>query len=74
MSDRSLAATFKAQVERVSRVLAQRPSLSAITVEYGEAIANPEQFASRINAFVGGGLDEKAMASVVDRSMVHETQ
>jgi hypothetical protein len=69
MSDRQLAAVYKKQVESLSKSLARRTGLTAITIDYTDAIADPQSTARRVNQFLGGTLDEQAMAAVIDRSL-----
>lgn len=72
VSERQLAATYKKQVESVSRVLSERDELAAISIEYAQAIADPQSTARRVNEFLGGELDEQAMAAVIDGSLYRE--
>ena len=69
ISNRQLAAIYKKQVETLSKSLARRNGLAAITIDYTEAIADPESTARRVNQFLGGALDEQAMAAVIDESL-----
>ncbi len=43
-----------------------------LLVPYSEAINNPLEQAKKVNAFLGGHLDEMAMAAVVDASLYRE--
>ena len=43
-----------------------------LSVDYAAAMANPSAVAARVNAFLGGELDEPAMAAVVDPSLYRE--
>jgi predicted AlkP superfamily phosphohydrolase/phosphomutase/predicted Zn-dependent protease len=61
----NLARAFAAQLRQIQRVLAVR-SIPALYIEYRQIIANPAAAAARVNAFLGGTLDERAMAAVVD--------
>jgi hypothetical protein len=45
---------------------AYRRHLEAIFVRYSDVLADPETWAHRINEFLGGGLDERAMVEIVD--------
>lgn len=70
LSDRRLAATYRAQVEAARRGL---PRLgrrcSVLGINYQEALADPEGTAKRVNAFLGGGYDEVAMRQAIDPSL-----
>jgi hypothetical protein len=41
-------------------------------VNYNQALAEPAAQAARLNQFLGGGLDEEAMAAVVDPSLYRQ--
>lgn len=51
---------------KAARELASRPCFSALDLQHGETIRDPEAAAARINRFLGGSLDVQAMATVVD--------
>ncbi len=66
LADRRLAETFIRQVAWVAQVIeVQEGRAAALSVAYHEALAAPALVAARINAFLGGGLDEPAMAAAV---------
>lgn len=69
ISSRQLAATYKKQVDSLSRSLPQRNGLAAITIDYAHCIADPQSAARRVNLFLGGSLDEQAMAAAIDASL-----
>ena len=69
ISSRQLAATYKKQVDSLSRSLPQRNGLAAITIDYAQCIADPQSAARRVNLFLGGSLDEQAMAAAIDASL-----
>ena len=74
LSDRQLAATYRKQIDRIGRMLADHDHIAAITIDYHEALTDSAAVAKRLNAFLGGGLDEAAMASAVDPSLRRERQ
>jgi hypothetical protein len=43
----------------------KRPNMELLEVHYGEAVADPAAAARAVNAFLGGRLDEAAMAAAV---------
>ncbi len=72
-ADGRLAATFTAQISLVKRMLDLR-SIPSIFIRYERAIAEPLEVASKINAFLGGKLNESAMAAAVKpmlRRVIH---
>ena len=67
LSDRQLARTYQQQLQSVRLVLnRQEAQVGVLGVNYGEVLAYPAQTAAKLNAFLGGGFDEAAMAGVVE--------
>jgi hypothetical protein len=53
-----------------ARLLARkRPNVEWLEIHYAEAIADPAGAARAVNAFLGGGLDESAMAAAVNERL-----
>ena len=73
LSDRQLAAAFKKQVDAVREVLSKSDNATAMTVNFDDAIKDPHAIAKKVNSFLGGGLDENAMASQIDGDLRHES-
>ena len=44
----------------------KRPNFEMIELQFRQALEEPRPFVAEINAFLGGGLDEEAMMSIVD--------
>jgi len=73
LSERQLAATYRRQLDGVRQVLAAHPErVSVLAVNYHEALAEPAALAARVNAFLGGELDEVAMAATVEPGLRHQ--
>ena len=70
--DAQLEQLFTDQLARVERWLADRPEFQVFPVWYPELVAHPAETAARVNAFLGGGLDEAAMIRAVDPSLYRE--
>lgn len=47
----------------------RQPNIQILFVEHREALEHPRRTAARVSAFVGGGLDEDAMAASVERGL-----
>jgi hypothetical protein len=60
---------YRKHVADTLRLLAGRPGVSTLIVDYGEALARPSDTAVRINKFLGGGLDVARMASAADPAL-----
>ncbi len=65
LSDDRLHEEFARQIRQVYRLLGAR-KIPTLYVDYREAINRPTEVASRVNAFLGGALDESSMAAAVD--------
>ena len=70
--DATLGKLFTEQMERVERLLAVRAEFRVCTVPYPALVADPAGEAARVNAFLGSGLDEGAMAGAVDPALYRE--
>lgn len=51
---------------QAARELASRPCFDTLDLQHGATIRDPAAAAARINRFLGGSLDEEAMAAVVN--------
>jgi hypothetical protein len=67
--DADLLAMYESHLEKTTFQLRFRPNFEALFVNYAEVIADPTREAEKIADFLGGGLDHRAMASVVDGSL-----
>lgn len=72
LPDAQLGKLFLDQLERAERLLAGRPNFAVLPVHYPALIAEPAAEAAKINAFLGGGLDEATMAGAVDATLYRE--
>ena len=65
-TDQRLARTYLSQVAQVQRILRfHGEHIRCLSVPYADALAEPNLWAGRVNAFLGGTLDETAMAAAV---------
>lgn len=70
LTDRRLAETYLKQIAGVRAVLKRYPErVVLLSVGYHEALADPAGTAARVNAFLGGKLDEAAMAAAIDPAL-----
>ena len=60
---------YAQHLEQVDRFLSNRSCFSALSVAYEDAVRSPREAAARINAFLGGRLDEARMAAVADAAL-----
>ena len=70
--DERMAELFAKHVAQVRAWLAAQPHMDVLYVHYGDVLANPLDQARRVNHFLGGGLDEEAMAGVVDPGLYRQ--
>ncbi len=70
LAERQLAGTFVKQIAQVKRILSPHGErVQVLSVAYHEALADPATLAGRLNAFLGGGLDEVAMTAAVEPAL-----
>ncbi|MBM4465832.1 MAG: sulfotransferase [Chloroflexi bacterium] len=69
VSDEELARLFEKHLRKVEAWLAAQPHVEVLDVDYNAVLADPIPHACRINAFLGGLLDEEAMVAVVDSQL-----
>ena len=67
-----LAETFSAQVGLVLRWANEQSHINLLNVDYCNVITDPFNQARRMNEFLGGHLDEAAMAAAVDPSLYRQ--
>jgi hypothetical protein len=61
-----LAEIFQAQVLQVLTWVKAQPMIRTLELDYASVVADPATAASRVNEFLGGGLDEAAMTKCVN--------
>lgn len=69
-----LVAAFQSQLRQVREWLAQQPRFQVRSLQYAAVVQDPRAAASSINQWLGGGLDEGAMAASVDASLYRNRQ
>ena len=72
LPDAQLGKLFTDQLERVERLLAGHPAFEVCSVQYPALVADPAAEAARVNAFLGGSLDEAVMVRTVDPLLYRE--
>ncbi len=70
LSENRLAKTYLKQVNRVREIITEhQDQIHVLSVNYTEALNDPEKIAAQVNHFLGGGLNEPAMSATVDASL-----
>lgn len=64
-----LMAVYETQLRQVHGWLAARPNFAVLAVNHADLIRDAATQARSINAFLGGDLDERAMAAAVDPTL-----
>jgi len=67
--DEKMTGIYTKHLAQVNKWIADQPHVEAVYVKYSDAIDNPRHHAERVNALVGGILDEDAMVRVVDETL-----
>jgi len=67
--DARMKKLFANELREIDDWLIRHPTFSVLSVDYQAVVDQPLDQARRINAFLGGRLDERAMAAAVDRSL-----
>jgi len=62
----TMAEAYRNHLAAVKILVRKRPNLEMLEFRYDEAVKNPKEAARMVNAFLGGALDERAMAAVID--------
>ena len=70
--DERMAELFRRALGEAEQWLAQTDSFTVLYVDHGEVLRLPRDQMARINEFLGGSLDEEAMAGVVDPSLYRQ--
>jgi hypothetical protein len=69
VSDEQMTALFEKHLKQVYAWMDQRSNIDYLDVSYNETLSDPIPTIERVHAFLGGELDEIAMAQVVDPSL-----
>jgi broad-specificity NMP kinase len=69
VSDEILTQVFGKHLSQVREWIEAQPNIQVLYVDYGEVLTQPAEQAQRVNQFLGGVLNEQAMASVVDKRL-----
>jgi len=64
--DEKMAEIYRDHLEKGDVLLKTRDNFTWIDIPYSETVKNPLDQAKRISAFLGGGMDARTMAAVVD--------
>ncbi|MGA3026255.1 MAG: sulfotransferase family protein [Bryobacteraceae bacterium] len=60
------------EVRAVKEWLASRPDVSVLSVPYAGVVREPARWSGEVSRFLGGGLNEAAMAVIADPALYHQ--
>ena len=69
VTDERMAQIFSAQIESVLGWLAAQPNFTVLEVAHSACLADPIKAAAQVNHFLGGYLNEHAMAAVINPAL-----
>jgi hypothetical protein len=69
VADEKMAEMFNKHLKDVEALIASRPNMECLYVNYNEVLDNPLAHLDRINNFLGGQLNRQAMLAVVDKTL-----
>ena len=64
--DEEMAGIFRSHLEEVRGWLDEQPNFACLDVDFNELVGDPEPVVEEVNEFLGGDLDSREMARVVD--------
>jgi len=69
ISDEKLAALLRKHVQQTKTWITRQPNFRMLDLDYNAMLVDPEPWAEKVNAFLGGELDVRAMVEVVDPNL-----
>ena len=66
LPDEKMQTLFTAELDKCKKWMAEQPNIKVLYIDHRDMINDGPAQAQKINAFLDGGLDEEAMAAVVD--------
>lgn len=74
VSDEELTRLFEKHLAHVMQWLEGQPNVKTLYIHYSDVLSDPRSPAHQINAFLGGQLNESAMAASVDPTLYRNRQ
>lgn len=69
LSDAQMASIFQAQLKTTQALLRTSPNFQLLEIDHRDCLRDPARVVAQINAFLGGHLDESAMAAAIDPAL-----
>lgn len=70
--DDKMAKTYEEHIKQVKAWLVRQTNIETLYVNYNAMIADPTESLRNVNEFLGGGMDVRRMAAVVDNDLYRE--
>ena len=74
MDDAQMAMLFEKHLKQVDEWLKAQPNFRVLYVHYSDILSDPRPQIARINDFLGGNMDEEAMAAAIDPNLYRNRQ
>lgn len=72
ISDDQMSKVYEEHLKQVKGWLVRQPNIELMYVNYNAMVADPTESLHKVNEFLGGSMDVKVMAGVVDRELYRE--
>jgi hypothetical protein len=70
--DDKMSKVYEEHLKQVKGWLVRQPNIDMLYVNYNTMVVDPTETLQKVNEFLGGGMDIKVMAGVVDRELYRE--
>jgi hypothetical protein len=70
--EKQIVRALAEEVRAVKEWLASRPATSVLSVPYAGVVREPARWSGEVSGFLGGGLNEAAMAAIADPALSHQ--
>ena len=70
--DDQMSKVYEEHLKQVKGWLVRQPNIELMYVNYNAMVADPTESLQKVNEFLGGGMDVKVMAGVVDKELYRE--
>ena len=70
--DDQMSKVYEEHLKQVKGWLVRQPNIELMYVNYNTMVSDPTESLQKVNEFLGGGMDVKVMAGVVDKELYRE--
>ena len=72
VEDEKMKKIYQEHLKQVNAWIAKQPNIEVLYVNYNTMLENPLESLQKVNEFLGGDMDVKVMAGVVDKELYRE--